>query len=98
MKRQSTQMPLRVPEELHKDLKAAAAAEGLSLNQYCLYLLARHGARSEELARRKGEELLRFWEEAAVLQAQLEKDRESGSESAPIETPSLRWERLYGDN
>lgn len=32
---------LRVPRELHKRLAEDAAANGVSLNQWCLYLLAR---------------------------------------------------------
>lgn len=32
---------LRLPRALHATLKEHAAAEGVSLNQYCLYLLSR---------------------------------------------------------
>ena len=32
---------LRLPKTLHKELVNAAKAEGVSLNQYCLYKLAK---------------------------------------------------------
>ncbi len=41
-------MPLRIPRSLHKILKEQAAREGVSLNQYCLFLLALHAAAGEE--------------------------------------------------
>ena len=37
----SGKLVLRIPRSLHKSLKEAAAAEGVSLNQYMLYKLAR---------------------------------------------------------
>ena len=37
----SGRMVLRIPRSLHKALKEEAAAEGVSLNQYMLYKLAR---------------------------------------------------------
>ena len=36
----SGKVMLRIPRSLHKALKEAAAAEGVSLNQYMLYKLA----------------------------------------------------------
>ena len=36
----SGRIVLRIPRSLHKQLKEAAAAEGVSLNQYALYKLA----------------------------------------------------------
>ncbi len=44
----SGQMPLRIPRSLHKSLKEQAQHEGVSLNQYCLFLLALHGGEGEE--------------------------------------------------
>ncbi len=37
----SGKLMLRIPRSLHKALKAAAAEEGVSLNQYMLYKLAK---------------------------------------------------------
>lgn len=37
----SGKIMLRIPRSLHKSLKQAAAAEGVSLNQYIAYKLAR---------------------------------------------------------
>lgn len=44
----SGQMPLRIPRTLHKRLKEQAEREGVSLNQYCLFLLALHAGEGEE--------------------------------------------------
>jgi len=41
-KQTAKQLTLRLPGSLHEALKAAAAEEGLSLNTYALYILARH--------------------------------------------------------
>lgn len=41
-------MPLRIPRSLHKRLKKLAHQEGVSLNQYCLFLLALHAGEGEE--------------------------------------------------
>lgn len=38
----SGQFRLRIPPELHKELSVEAKHQGVSLNQYCLYLLARN--------------------------------------------------------
>lgn len=40
MKGYSGKLVLRIPRSLHKKLKEAAEAEGVSLNQYMLYKLA----------------------------------------------------------
>lgn len=37
----SGKLVIRIPRSLHKDLKDKAAIEGVSLNQYLLYKLAR---------------------------------------------------------
>ncbi len=37
----SGRLVLRIPRSLHRDLKRKAAAEGVSLNQYMLYKLAK---------------------------------------------------------
>lgn len=38
----ATRMTLRLPHSLYEALKTAAAADGLPLNTYCLYVLSRH--------------------------------------------------------
>ncbi|MBI2345953.1 MAG: toxin-antitoxin system HicB family antitoxin [Deltaproteobacteria bacterium] len=48
METPSGQMPLRIPVSLHKRLKELAYHEGVSLNQYCLFLLALHAGEGEE--------------------------------------------------
>lgn len=40
----SGQFKLRIPKSLHKSLAEHSKAEGISMNQYCLYLLARNDA------------------------------------------------------
>ena len=41
----SGQFKLRLPKSLHRDLSEQAKAEGISMNQYCLYLLAMNSAK-----------------------------------------------------
>ena len=40
----SGQFKLRIPKSLHKALAERSKAEGIRMNQYCLYLLARNDA------------------------------------------------------
>ena len=40
----SGQFKLRIPRSLHKSLSVHAKQEGVSMNQYCLYLLTRNDA------------------------------------------------------
>lgn len=40
----SGQFKLRIPKSLHKSLSEHSRQEGISMNQYCLYLLARNDA------------------------------------------------------
>ena len=40
----SRQFKLRVPKALHKLLSQHAKQEGISMNQYCVYLLTRNDA------------------------------------------------------
>ena len=40
----SGQFKLRIPKTLHKSLAENAKKEGISMNQYCLYLLSRNDA------------------------------------------------------
>lgn len=40
----SGQFKLRIPKILHKQLAEKAKQEGISMNQYCLYLLAQNNA------------------------------------------------------
>ena len=44
MARYSGQFKLRIPKELHRDLAKKARREGVSMNQYCLYLLSKNNA------------------------------------------------------
>lgn len=41
----SGQFKLRIPKSLHHSLAVHAKQEGISMNQYCLYLLAKNDAR-----------------------------------------------------
>ncbi|MCI8980594.1 MAG: toxin-antitoxin system HicB family antitoxin, partial [Clostridia bacterium] len=36
----SGQFKLRMPKSLHKELAERSKAEGISMNQYCVYLLS----------------------------------------------------------
>ena len=40
----SGQFKLRMPKSLHKELAERSKAEGISMNQYCVYLLSRNSA------------------------------------------------------
>ena len=40
----SGQFKLRIPKSLHRSLSEHAKQEGISMNQYCVYLLARNDA------------------------------------------------------
>lgn len=40
----SGQFKLRIPKSLHKSLAEHSKEEGISMNQYCLYLLAKNDA------------------------------------------------------
>lgn len=44
IERYSGQFKLRIPKSLHKSLSEHSKAEGISMNQYCLYLLAKNDA------------------------------------------------------
>ena len=41
----SGQFKLRIPKSLHRSLAEHSKAEGISMNQYCLYLLSQNDAR-----------------------------------------------------
>ena len=45
----SGQFKLRIPKSLHKSLAEHSKAEGISMNQYCLYLLAKNDAEQQRL-------------------------------------------------
>lgn len=40
----SGQFKLRIPKSLHRSLTEQARREGISMNQYCVYLLAKNDA------------------------------------------------------
>ncbi len=44
----SGQFKLRIPKSLHRSLAEHAKAEGISMNQYCLYLLSKNDALAKE--------------------------------------------------
>ena len=43
------QFKLRIPKSLHKSLAEHSKAEGISMNQYCLYLLTKYDAEQGRL-------------------------------------------------
>lgn len=46
LKEYSGQFKLRIPKSLHKQLAEHSKLEGVSMNQYCVYLLSRNDALS----------------------------------------------------
>lgn len=49
----SGQFKLRIPKSLHRELAECSKREGVSMNQYCLYLLSKnsnHGVTTPDLA------------------------------------------------
>ena len=70
------QMPLRIPNELHESLKLASAHEGISLNQYCLYLLTKNTKTKQDVWRDRGENLLTFIAEAQTFQKEINKNHD----------------------
>lgn len=46
LKEYSGQFKLRIPKSLHKQLAEHSRKEGVSMNQYCVYLLSRNDALS----------------------------------------------------
>lgn len=93
-----TQMPLRIPASLHVLLKEKAEGEGVSLNQYCLYLLSRHSGGEKDLSREKAENLMRFLEEAHLLQKEMRREENHRVETSLQETPLQRWRKIHGKN
>ena len=45
----SGQFKLRIPKSLHKALAEHSKAEGISMNQYCLYLLTKNDAEHQKI-------------------------------------------------
>ena len=52
----SGQFKLRIPKSLHRDLALHARREGISMNQYCLYLLPKTTRSKTEAQARKPDE------------------------------------------
>lgn len=48
----SGQFKLRIPKSLHRNLARHASEEGISMNQYCLYLLSMNDARASLMSTR----------------------------------------------
>lgn len=90
------QVPLRLPAELHDLLKRAAKARGMSLNQYCLYILTRDCDRDSALRTERGEETLRFIAESRVFQTELNAKQHRRLDKEPTQTPWTRYQELYG--
>ncbi len=44
LEKYSGQFKLRIPKSLHRSLAAHSKIEGISMNQYCLYLLSKNDA------------------------------------------------------
>lgn len=44
----SGQFKLRLPKSLHRELAEESRREGISMNQYCLYLLSKNGGQAAE--------------------------------------------------
>lgn len=87
-------MPLRVPRQLHEELKLLASLEGMSLNQYCLFLLSRFSTHPESMATQRAENLLRFWQESHLLQKAMSEKKPKKREPL-AETPQQRLKKLY---
>ncbi len=51
-KKLSGKFPLRLPKELQEELAYGAREQGISLNQYMLYILARYRSLGAQVARR----------------------------------------------
>ena len=47
----SGQFKLRLPKSLHKELAEKSKSEGISMNQYCLYLLSKNNSSNFESPR-----------------------------------------------
>ena len=47
-KKYSGQFKLRIPKQLHKSLAEHSEQEGVSMNQYCVYLLSKNDAFEQE--------------------------------------------------
>ncbi len=45
----SGQFKLRIPKSLHKQLSEQSKLEGISMNQYCLYLLSQNNAHNSSI-------------------------------------------------
>ena len=45
----SGQFKLRIPKSLHKALAEHSKAEGISMNQYCLYMLTKNDAEHQKI-------------------------------------------------
>ena len=45
----SGQFKLRIPKSLHRDLAQHSKEEGISMNQYCLYLLTKNDAEARRV-------------------------------------------------
>ncbi len=93
------QMPLRIPSMLHQEIADAAHSEGLSINQFCLFVLTKALAYSHNWMSEKGESLLHFLNQAKQLQSEFNKNKNWETGKTPIpETPFMRLKKIYGKN
>ncbi|MDR7856505.1 toxin-antitoxin system HicB family antitoxin [Tissierella sp.] len=49
LEKYSGQFKLRIPKSLHMDLAEQSKQEGISMNQYCLYLLSKNIAKTNKV-------------------------------------------------
>lgn len=87
-----------MPSALHVDLKAAAKQEGMSLNQYCLYLLSRHTPKSQAAQSQRAEELLKFVVQAQKFQKELNPISMRYRKAVPEISLKRRLKKLSGKN
>ena len=92
----SAQMPLRSPISPHEALQAGCESEGVSLNQYCLYILSRYAANDQAISQKRGEELLQFLAQAQALQKELVGEKQV-SKPQPFSLKK-RWRKIHGKN
>jgi hypothetical protein len=90
------QMPLRLPVDLYQDLKQEAKSQGLSLNQYCLYLFARHVPQRKDHLSQQGENLLKFVQEAQTLQNSMQPTKPHDCQEAPCFSFKRKIKAIYG--
>jgi len=101
---QMPRLSLKLPESLHEQLKEQAREEGISLNQYLVYLLARYGrpaytvkATSEAEVEERKADYARFLESLGSATHREIREaldaREPGSPEPPLAPEDVEWMR-----